>query len=1008
MTMTRKQFKVARGWGLGEPITLMVCFVTTFWASYVLAQITPDGTLGLEHSVVTPNVNINGSITDRIDGGAIRGANLFHSFIQFNVEDGQRVYFANPVGIENILTRVTGTSNSHIQGTIGVTGGKANLFLINPNGIIFGKNAQLDVTGSFVATTANAIQFGNQGFFSATEPETPSLLNIQPSAFFFNQISSGAIENRSITAAGVDGLGNAIYGLRVPDGQSLLLVGGNIAIDGGGVNALGGRVELVGVAGSGTIGLDINGNNLSLSFPEDAVRSNIFLTNKAVVNTSGEGGGEINVWGRGVTLNEGSQIVGTTLGEKAGGGLTVDASESVELLGTGFNNFERTFIAGGLSGKLRPFNPGTGLFTGTVGTGAAGAIAINTKELILRDGGIILSPTFSQGAGGSLTVRASESVEASGSGLITATLRGATGAAGSITVNTQQLIVRDGAVVATTTLGEGAGGEIVLRASESVEILRSPARILVPTGIATSTIGGNGSAGGIVIDTGRLIVRDGAQISAASGSRILDIPTGGRGGNLIVKASEFVEVTGFSDDNRFPSILSSSTDSTGDAGNVALKTRQLIIQKGARVSASSTFGTGNGGNLTIDASDWVQLIGAVNTRVIGASNIPNSERTGAGGGLYTQTRIAGNAGELTINTGYLLVQDGMTVSAITSAGRGGNITVTANTVEVVNGGQLRTTTEAGEDAGDIHLIVRDRVILTGADSGLLANTTEGSSGNGGSILIRNPNSVLIRDGARVAVDSKGTGVGGDIDIQAGSVTLENQASLLADTASKTGGNITLQLQDLLLLRNASKISTNAGTAQADGDGGNIGIDTGFIVAVPQEDSDITANAFQGQGGKINITATDIYGIEFRPNLTPYSDITASSDFGVDGVVDINKLDVDPVRGIAGLPSEPVHTEVAQDCQTAGGKASGSFANTGRGGLPSNPYEPLGSSEILADVQPPTQWTSNSASTATPSTSAQTNSKRIVEANGWRINKNGEVVLVAEIPAVPSLWGCRLR
>ncbi|MEM6402823.1 MAG: filamentous hemagglutinin N-terminal domain-containing protein, partial [Cyanobacteria bacterium P01_D01_bin.116] len=119
-----------------------------------LAQIIPDNTLGAESSRVLPN----GAI-DKIDGGALRDKNLFHSFTEFNINNGQRVYFNNPSGIENILTRVTGGNASNILGTLGVDGA-ANLFLINPNGIVFGENARLDLGGSFVGTTANGLQFG--------------------------------------------------------------------------------------------------------------------------------------------------------------------------------------------------------------------------------------------------------------------------------------------------------------------------------------------------------------------------------------------------------------------------------------------------------------------------------------------------------------------------------------------------------------------------------------------------------------------------------------------------------------------------------------------------------------------------------------------------------------------------------------------------------------------------------------------------------------------------------
>ncbi len=104
------------------------------------AQVTPNTTLGNEASRLTPNQVINGASADRINGGAQRGINLFHSFGEFNIGNGQRVYFGNPVGVENILTRVTGASTSNILGTLGVDGA-ANLFLINPNGIFFGQNA---------------------------------------------------------------------------------------------------------------------------------------------------------------------------------------------------------------------------------------------------------------------------------------------------------------------------------------------------------------------------------------------------------------------------------------------------------------------------------------------------------------------------------------------------------------------------------------------------------------------------------------------------------------------------------------------------------------------------------------------------------------------------------------------------------------------------------------------------------------------------------------------------
>ncbi len=187
------------------------------------AQIVSDRTQGTEASRLTPNVLVNGAAADRISGGAQRGSNLFHSFSQFNVRDGQRVYFVNPSGIQNILTRVTGGQVSNILGTLGVEG-SANLFLLNPNGIVFGPNARLDVRGSFLGTTANSFVFPQGIEFSATNPQAPPLLTINvPIGLQFGS-QPGRITSRAVSR---DEQGNPIDGLSV-GGSSLSLIGGEI------------------------------------------------------------------------------------------------------------------------------------------------------------------------------------------------------------------------------------------------------------------------------------------------------------------------------------------------------------------------------------------------------------------------------------------------------------------------------------------------------------------------------------------------------------------------------------------------------------------------------------------------------------------------------------------------------------------------------------------------------------------------------------------------------------
>ncbi len=165
-----------------------------------VAQLQPiaDNTMGNENSFVTPG-EVDGIPTDLITEGARRGSNLFHSFQEFSIDEGRAAYFANPPGVDNILGRVTGSGRSDILGQLGVLG-EANLFLINPNGIVFGPNSSLNIGGSFLASTADAMEFGDRGVFSATTPEAPSpLLTINPSAFFFNQIQTGDITVQSRT-----------------------------------------------------------------------------------------------------------------------------------------------------------------------------------------------------------------------------------------------------------------------------------------------------------------------------------------------------------------------------------------------------------------------------------------------------------------------------------------------------------------------------------------------------------------------------------------------------------------------------------------------------------------------------------------------------------------------------------------------------------------------------------------------------------------------------------------
>ena len=212
---------------------LLSCLIS---GSPCQAQITSDDTLSTD---VDTSDNRNFIVTV----GKQAGGNLFHSFSEFSVPTRGLVVFDNALDVQNIFSRVTGNSTSNIDGLIRANG-DANLFLLNPNGIIFGSNAQLNIGGSFIATTANQIDFANGTYFSATDLQGQPLLSISiPISLQFRE-TSGSIVNRSR----VEDSAGFSFGLQVQPGKTLALVGGDIFLDGGGLVSTAGKIELGSVA----------------------------------------------------------------------------------------------------------------------------------------------------------------------------------------------------------------------------------------------------------------------------------------------------------------------------------------------------------------------------------------------------------------------------------------------------------------------------------------------------------------------------------------------------------------------------------------------------------------------------------------------------------------------------------------------------------------------------------------------------------------------------------------
>ena len=225
------------------------------FASPLLAQVTTDGT-------VNTQVNQNGDVAE-ITGGETRGSNLFHSFQDFSVGAGNEAFFNNADNISDIFSRVTGGNISNIDGLIRANG-TANLFLINPAGIVFGEGARLDIGGSFLGTTSSSILF-EDGEFSAVDNLNQPILTINAPIGLNFRDEPGDIVNNSVASADFDSepsFDDNLFGIRVPDGKTFALAGGNITLDGGRIVAVGGKIELGAVGDSGTLNLDFENDNI--------------------------------------------------------------------------------------------------------------------------------------------------------------------------------------------------------------------------------------------------------------------------------------------------------------------------------------------------------------------------------------------------------------------------------------------------------------------------------------------------------------------------------------------------------------------------------------------------------------------------------------------------------------------------------------------------------------------------------------------------------------------------
>jgi large exoprotein involved in heme utilization and adhesion len=791
--------------------------------------------------------------------------------------------------------------------------------------------------------------FGDGIEFSATNPQAPLLTVNIPIGLRFRD-NPGNITNRSV----VQDITGSSVGLQVNPGNSLALVGGNVSLEQGGrLTAAGGRIELGGLAGAGTVGLQTNGNTFRLNFPANGL-SNVSLLDDARVAVRSNGGGDIAVNANIFTGRNGGRLVGGVEGiaTRNGGDITVNSNE-FNISGIGQSGFEAGIYQQVLSDA----------------SGNAGNISITVNSLFLTNAQIDAS-TFGIGNAGNISLQVGDAIALTGSSIITANVQdGGSGIGGDVNIRGRSLTVTGGSQIQAGIFGQDSG---------------------LPEGIGTGDSGlssGIGTGGSIKINTSDFIDISGFD-------PVLGFPSGifafAETGSIGSAGSIDITTNAFHLANSSGIFSDVESGASGNGGNITINARNLSLTSGAQIN-SSTSGDGIAGNIRVNATDSIFLNGVAPTV------LQDGTAGGFSSGLFSSSDEAnsGAGGQILVETPHLRILDGAVISATSrSAANAGNIRVNSQNVELRGGGQILATAFSGGNAGNID-VTSDRITISGTDPTYFARFNQVAQQFGGDIAEQRIDPVQPESG--IFVNSTGTGQGGNLSITGNTLTLD-RGVLSALTESGDGGNINLRLRNFIRLRNESLISANAGGLQG-GNGGNITINTPFIVAFPQN-NDIIANAVSGSGGQVRINAIlfDIAPISaedlrrLRPNdldprQLPTNDIPTRSLSILPSVI-LNFVLVE-------LPETLTNTtpKIAQSpCRQGFGNE---FAVTGRGGLPTSPNETLSSNNVRVDLLQPVASSGNSPSaTIKPATTV---TARRVPAQGWIFNDKGQVVLTAYDP-----------
>ncbi|WP_089720362.1 two-partner secretion domain-containing protein [Candidatus Entotheonella palauensis] len=833
------------------------------WLTASTAQVTPDNTLGTDVQTV-------GGV-HTITGGMAHGENLFHSFLYFSFGAGNVAHFMG-TGLENIIARVTGGDASMIDGLLQ---SDATLFLLNPSGIVFGPNATLDIKGSFHGSTADVLRFADGNEFAADINETSTFSVAAPSAFKFT-----ATRPASITIEGSR--------LVVRQGETLSLVGGEIDITGGNLQASRGQINLASMASDGAVEFDGAGIDIDSS----TALGRISIQDRSELSVSGEGAGRVVIRGGQVTMRQ-SSIQAVTIGAQDGQGIDM-LGETVILEAASINS--STFGSGsGGRVEVRADNllltQGASISSSTFGGGSGGHVEVQATNLTLTQGAFVASNSFGGGPGGRVEVRADNVMLTRGASLSSNTnsedggrvevwagtltldesafIRSDTfgsGAGGEIQLHAETLRLRGGALIGSTTFGEGHGGTITITA-QAVELDNAT--------LTSATTMGGGHAGAITLNVRHL--------TAANQSTITSSSDQGATG-----AAGTVRIQGIAGDGSaagvvmlHESTLRTETAGEGDGGTITVTTHILELDHATLTSA--TTGEGHAGAITLN----VGRLTATNQSMINSSSTQGA--TGNAGTVHIQ----GIAGDGSVAEAVILRESTLRTETA-GTGTGGEIMVTAETIELDHATLTGETTGAG-NAGAITLKVNR---LTAANQSIItSSSTQDATGHAGTIRIQG----LAGEGST-----------------ADTLSLVN-SSITTQADQADGGDIVIQAKRILL-REQSEIRSEALGGEG-AVGGDISLEADLVVLSA---SNVIANAPGASGAHVNVAGILVADSDSMIQASGGVSITGQL-FDLSGVVQ---------RQIAFLGESEL---LSQRCANSSpGSAVSRFALVGRDGLPLAP------------------------------------------------------------------------